>query len=57
MGLGSVDSGKQALEEGPLEPAGCLLTRPGRSGLQRGRAGYPAHQLRCFILATDCTNP
>lgn len=30
------------LGEQLLEPAGCSLTRPGRSGLQRGRARHPA---------------
>lgn len=52
-----MDPGKPASEEQLLEPAGCSLTRPGRPGLQRGRAGHPALPPRCFILATDCTNP
>lgn len=41
-GLDSVGPGRQASGEQLLEPAGCSLTRPGRSGLQRGRARHPA---------------
>lgn len=57
LGLDSVDPDRQASEEQLLEPTGCSLTRPGHSGLQRGRAGHPALLPGCFILATDCTNP
>lgn len=52
-----MDPGKRASGEQLLEPSGCSLTRPGRSGLQQGRAGHPALPPHCFILATDCTNP
>lgn len=38
----------QASEERQPEPAGCSLTRPGRSGLQRGRSRPPAHPPAAF---------